>query len=83
MCLDWILASTEYIEFVYMMLEFKVSILEKWYVCVRGLKTGTEKTTSTKLARPTSMAVRTRRTTRLEEGLVELLVKLNCAVMMI
>jgi hypothetical protein len=23
MCLDWILASTEYIEFVYMMLEFK------------------------------------------------------------
>jgi hypothetical protein len=25
MCLDWILASTEYIEFVTMMLEFKVS----------------------------------------------------------
>jgi len=25
MCLDWILASTEYIEFVQMMLEFKVS----------------------------------------------------------
>jgi hypothetical protein len=24
MCLDWILASTEYIEFVQMMLEFKV-----------------------------------------------------------
>jgi hypothetical protein len=24
MCLDWILASTEYIEFVSMMLEFKV-----------------------------------------------------------
>jgi hypothetical protein len=23
MCLDWILASTEYIEFVYMMLDFK------------------------------------------------------------
>jgi len=27
MCLDWILASTEYIEFVNMMLEFKVSLV--------------------------------------------------------
>ena len=29
MCLDWILASTEYLEFVTMMLEFKVSDLGK------------------------------------------------------
>jgi hypothetical protein len=27
MCLDWLLASTEYTEFVYMMLEFKVTLV--------------------------------------------------------
>ena len=83
MCLDWILASTEYIEFVYMMLEFKVGIYRSF--AVRERKTGTEKITNTMLGKPTSMAAKTRRTTRLEEGhaRVELLVKLNCAVMMI
>ena len=36
MCLDWILASTEYIEFVYMMLEFKVRQLDICYVMCQG-----------------------------------------------
>ena len=34
MCLDWILASTEYIEFVYMMLEFKV--ISFLIICCQG-----------------------------------------------
>jgi hypothetical protein len=63
MCLDWILASTEYIEFVYMMLEFKVYFTVSIF---RGLKTGMERTTNTMLVKPTNMAERMRKTTKLE-----------------
>jgi hypothetical protein len=62
MCLDWILASTEYIEFVYMMLEFKVfpsfNILSVFLTTFRARKTGTGKITNTTRVRPTSTAVR-------------------------
>jgi hypothetical protein len=56
MCLDWILASTEYIEFVYMMLEFKVSLCQ--YDLVRARKTGTVKTMSIMLVKLTSTVER-------------------------
>ena len=65
MCLDWILASTEYIEFVYMMLEFKVfplihssRIHHGFLTTVRVRKTGTGEITNTMRVRPTIMAVR-------------------------
>jgi hypothetical protein len=62
MCLDWILASTEYIEFVYMMLEFKVfphtSCFLDFLTTFRARKTGTGKITNTTRVRPTSTAVR-------------------------
>ena len=83
MCLDWILASTEYIEFVYMMLEFKVfRILQSQFLMtVRVRKTGTGKITSTMRVRPTSTAVRAVMTMiRLEAKGRD---RLKCAVMMI
>ena len=60
MCLDWILASTEYIEFVYMMLEFKVSG-QLLFEYLRARKIGTARTTSMRRVRLTSMAARTLR----------------------
>ena len=62
MCLDWILASTEYIEFVYMMLEFKVfphsTCFLDFLTTFRVRKTGTGEITNTMRVRPTIMAVR-------------------------
>ena len=52
------MASTEYIEFVYMMLEFKVRQFEMSWGCVRVRKTGTAKITNMRRVKLISMGVR-------------------------
>lgn len=46
MCLDWILASTEYNEFVCMMLEFKVQLIDKDF---RNYKNGMKEKKKTRM----------------------------------
>jgi len=72
MCLDWILASTEYIEFVYMMLDFKVTSDMSSFFRVR--KTGTVRITNTMLGLPMNMAVKKTTTSKLDRDTTESLI---------
>ena len=72
MCLDWILASTEYIEFVYMMLDFKVTSDMSSFFRVR--KTGTVRITNTMLGLPMNMVVKKTTTSKLDRDTTESLI---------